>query len=513
MGISVFEIIGPIMIGPSSSHTAGMARIGMMTHRIVDGKPVSIHLDLSPKMRTTYSGHRTDAALLGGAIGLNESDPGIRRAIALAHEQGAKTSVGFLPEGEYPQNTALLTVTCADGRITTVLGTSVGGGSIAISAVDGVAMDVSADAYHLIVWSGAPLPAALTEGAGVQSGANEAGTVTCLTYADRPSEEVQSAVKQAAGVRRVSLVEPVLPYGVTRPTEKKYASCAEICQAAKDGSKTLAEVAVDYEMARSGHSREAIRAQMHKHLEQIKASVLEGEKGNQMLYGLTSGHDGPRMLQAIQDGKTISGGIVPQAVARALGVMEYNGAMGCIVAAPTAGSSGIVPGSMTTVQEHFSFSDDEMVDALFVAALMGVVMANRQVSFSGSVGGCQGEVGVSSAITAAGLASLFTKDPEVICHAMAMCLKNLLGLVCDPIAGPIEVPCIKRNAVGVANAFTSADMALAGIRSYIPPDEVIDALVDVERRLPQELKCATVGGLACTATGCRLREELKKQVK
>ena len=112
MSVSVFEIVGPIMIGPSSSHTAGMARIGMMTHRIVGENPVDIHLDLSPKMRTTYSGHRTDAALFGGVIGLTESDPDIRRAIDLAHERGVKTSVGFLESGKYPENTALLTVKC-----------------------------------------------------------------------------------------------------------------------------------------------------------------------------------------------------------------------------------------------------------------------------------------------------------------------------------------------------------------------------------------------------------------
>ena len=152
MGISVFEIIGPIMIGPSSSHTAGMARIGMMTHRIVGGKPVSIHLDLSPMMRNTYFGHATDAALFAGAIGLNESDPDIRRAIELAHERGVETSVDFLPEGKFPQNTALLTVTCDDGRVTTVLGTSVGGwriiktvgtGIMKLKPVNGVAADLA----------------------------------------------------------------------------------------------------------------------------------------------------------------------------------------------------------------------------------------------------------------------------------------------------------------------------------------------------------------------------------
>lgn len=511
MGISVFEIIGPIMIGPSSSHTAGMARIGMMANRIAGETPNSVQLELSPKLRSTYRGHRTDAALIGGAIGLCESDPAIREAIALAHASGVQTSVGFLPEGKYPENTALLTLTSKEGRKTRILGTSVGGGSIVISAIDGVALDVAPDAYHMIIWSSGPVVLGEETDKSLQSGKREDGvTVTCLTFGDAPKESMIKTASVLPGVRRISVVEPVLEYGVSRSTECRYDSCEALCKAASETGMTLAELAVEYEILRSGHTKEQVRAQMYRHLEQIRHSVQEGEKGNRMLYGLTSGQDGPRMLQAIKEKRIISDGVVPLAVARALGVMEYNGAMGCIVAAPTAGSSGIVPGSMVTIQEHFDFSDDEIIDALFVAALMGVVMANREVSFSGSVGGCQGEVGVSSAITAAGLASLFTRDPVVIVHAMAMCLKNLLGLVCDPIAGPVEVPCIKRNAVGVANAFTSADMALAGIQSFIPPDEVIDALVDVERRLPPELKCATVGGLACTKTGCRIREELGK---
>lgn len=512
MSVSVFEIVGPIMIGPSSSHTAGMARIGMMTHRIVGENPVDIHLDLSPKMRTTYSGHRTDAALFGGVIGLTESDPDIRRAIDLAHERGVKTSVGFLESGKYPENTALLTVKCENGETVKVLGTSVGGGSIAISEVDGVKMNVNADAWHLVIWSSSEIPSDMWEGSvSVQVGKNEREYISCISFADQPDTELTEKIAGLLQVRRMKIVAPVLPYGMTRISEKLCSSCEEVCKKAAEKACSLTEIAIEYEMKRSGHTREQIREQMKKHLEQIKKSVVEGEKGNQMLYGLTSGHDGPRMLKAIEDGKTVSGGIVPKAVARALGVMEYNGAMGCIVAAPTAGSSGIVPGSVVTVQQEYGFSDEKIEDALFVASLMGVVMENRDVSFSGSVGGCQGEVGVSSAITAAAIASLFTDDPEAITHAMAICLKNLLGLVCDPIAGPIEVPCIKRNAVGVANAFTSADMALAGIRSYIPPDEVIDALVDVEKRLPSELRCATTGGLACTATACRLREKLEKK--
>lgn len=511
MSISVFEIIGPIMIGPSSSHTAGMARIGMMANRIAGEALSAVHLQLSPMLKTTYRGHRTDAALIGGAIGLCESSPDIRNAIDLAHSRGIDTAVDFLPEGQYPQNTALVNLTCRSGGQVSVLGTSVGGGSIAISAVDGVAMDVAPDAFHWMIWSKAPLaPSLLPDGGCVQSGAADGGYITCVTFPKLPEQERMAQLRHAPGVSKVSVVTPVLEYGVTLPTAEDVTSCEAACELAKREGISLAEVAVRYEMARSGFSSQEIRARMAEHLGQIKRSVQQGEGDNRMLYGLASGKDGKRLMKRVQNSQTISGGIVPLAVARALGVMEYNGSMGCIVAAPTAGSSGIVPGCMTTVQDTYALSDEAIVDALFVSALMGVIMANRDVSFSGSVGGCQGEVGVSSAISAAGMASLFTDDPKKIVHAMAICLKNLLGLVCDPIAGPIEIPCIKRNAVGVANAYISADMALAGIESFIPPDEVIDALVDVERRLPQELKCATVGGLACTCTAQRVRETLSQ---
>jgi len=509
MGTSIFEIIGPIMIGPSSSHTAGMARIGMMAHRIFDPELNSVRIDLSPMLRTTYRGHRTDAALIGGTIGLCESDPDIRNAIQLAHERGINTDVGFLPEGKFPQNTALITMTCKAGGTVSVLGTSIGGGSIEISAVDGVRMKVIPEAFHIFVWSTASMEGRLPElDAALQSGSSVKGFVTCMTFSSIPDTALADRIRALDGVSRVSVVRPVLEYGVSLPTEKRYASCEQACLEATDTGKSLSELAVEYEMARSGFSRREIRDLMMRQLKCIRESVLLGMQDNKMLYGLASGRDAKMLMQAIRDEKTISGGIIPLAVARAIGVMEYNGSMGCIVAAPTAGSSGIVPGCFITIQEEYGIPDEKIVDALFVCSFMGVIMAHRDVSFSGSVGGCQGEVGVSSAISAAGIASLYTDDPNKITHAMALCLKNLLGLVCDPIAGPIEIPCIKRNAVGVANAFISADMALAGIQSFIPPDEVIDALVDVEKRLPQELKCATIGGLACTCTAKRVRKDL-----
>lgn len=510
MARSIFEIIGPVMVGPSSSHTAGMARIGMMTHNILCMDPASISLVLSPKLRTTYAGHRSDAALIGGAMGYVEDSDEIRNALGIAVQKGIRTTVDFLPEGKYPQNTAKIIMTDVKNEVHSVTGTSVGGGSIQILEIDEAPVTLEADTWNLVVWGTENLCLPFIPGAdGIQSGITPTGDcIKTFTFISRPGESILDMVRGNKDVKKFSLAAPVLAYGATRSGYREISSCKEAVKLCASEGISLAELAVRYEMERSGKSRDEITGLMRTQLTAMKESVVRGQGENRLLYGLTSGRDGAMLAEAIAEGKTISKGIIPVAVAKAIGVMEHNGSMGCIVAAPTAGSSGIVPGAMVAVQEAYDLTDGQLVDALFVSALMGVIMAEKGVSFSGSVGGCQGEIGVSSAITAAGLASIFTDDPETVMHAMALCMKNLLGLVCDPIAGPIEVPCIKRNAVGVANSFISADLALAGIRSFIPPDEVIDALIDVEERLPNELKCATIGGLACTKTAQCVRNKL-----
>ena len=509
MSTSVFEIVGPIMLGPSSSHTAGMARIGMMAGRIAGFRPKAIDLCLSPTLRTTYRGHRTDAALIGGALGMPEDDAQLRDALEIAKESGVSVTIDFFPVGLYHPNTAQLKMTSESGEVVTVRGVSVGGGSISMDAIDDQELNLIPDQYHLVLW-GTPA-AGLKEKAEAAGGTvQSSGKITAVSFTREPEQSVLDALR-AGEITKSSYVLPVLTYGATiseklHPT--RIEDCVALCQ---KHNLSLAELAVEYESQRSGFNPKAIRALMLKQLEVMRAASKQGMSGkNKMLYGLTCGEDARKLMSVCESGKTISGGIVPEAVARAIGVMEYNASMGCIVAAPTAGSAGIVPGCMLTLQEKYGFTDDQIIDAMFTSALMGVVMAHRDVSFSGSVGGCQGEVGVSSAIAAAGIATLFSTDPQVPGEAMAMSLKNLLGLVCDPIAGPVEVPCIKRNAVGVANAFIAAEMAVAGITSYICPDEVIDALIDVEHRLPGELRATTVGGLACTKKAVALREKLSK---
>lgn len=510
MSTSVFEIIGPIMVGPSSSHTAGMARIGLMANQIAALDLEHITLRMSPVLKTTYHGHRTDAALVAGAMGWAEDSPLLRHSLELAPEQGIGIDYAFYPPNIYHPNAVQLEMRGKNGEEVSVRGISIGGGSLCIEAIDEQKILLESDQYNLVLWGEGAKAAAESVADGEK---RHAESISVVAFKTAPADSLMGVMSRMPGVSRVRLVKPVLTYGATVSELLKLSRYEDAVKLCSERGLTLPELAMQYEMDRSSFSREDIRALMHKELEIMRRAVDTGVNGkNEMLYGLTSGCDGKRLMGVAKEGKTISGGIVPVAVAKALGVMEYNASMGCIVAAPTAGSAGIVPGCMFTLQEEHGFSDDEIVDALFVSAITGVIMAHRNVSFSGAVGGCQGEVGVSSAIAAAGIASLFSKDPAVIFEAMGMCMKNLLGLVCDPIAGPIEVPCIKRNAVGVANAFISADMACAGIASYIPPDEVIDALIDVQKRLPMELRATTIGGLACSHTGVCLREKLKSEL-
>lgn len=202
-------------------------------------------------------------------------------------------------------------------------------------------------------------------------------------------------------------------------------------------------------------------------------------------------------------GKDICGTVLGRGIAYAMAVLEVNTSMGLIVAAPTAGSSGIVPGLLLSLQQEYGISDDRIIDALFNAGAVGY-LAMRNATVAGAVGGCQAEVGVASAMAASAAVELMQGSPEQSLAAASTVLMNMLGLVCDPVGGLVEYPCQNRNASGVANALIAAEMALAGIRQLIPFDEMLATMYAVGRRLPAELRETALGGCATTPTGCSL---------
>ncbi len=233
-----------------------------------------------------------------------------------------------------------------------------------------------------------------------------------------------------------------------------------------------------------------------------------GYDPDQMSRSGLSGSDGAKIAAARHEGKLLCGDFIGRVMERAVKMGESNACMKRIVAAPTAGSCGVLPAVLLSLQEEKGYSDEEMTRALYVAAGIGGVIASRAF-LAGASGGCQAEIGSASSMAAGAAVYLCGGNNDMISHAAALAMKSLLGLACDPVAGLVEVPCIKRNVIGAVNALTSADLACAGVESRIPVDEVFDAMRAVGRSLPESIRETGLGGLAGTPTGVAMRERLR----
>ena len=289
-----------------------------------------------------------------------------------------------------------------------------------------------------------------------------------------------------------------------------FSSAAELLKICQASGIPISQAMIDRETLYLGADTVTTYSRMEHSYEIMKNAVHSAVTEDiRSIGGLIGGEAKKMDAYRASTEKPLCGSVISKAIGYAMGVLEVNASMGLIVAAPTAGSSGVIPGVFVALQEEYGFTDDQMVRALFNAGAIGYLIT-RNATVAGAEGGCQAEVGAASAMAASAAVELMGGTPEQCMSAAGTAITNILGLVCDPIAGPVEVPCIKRNAVGVANAFIAAEMAVAGITSYICPDEVIDALIDVEHRLPGELRATTVGGLACTKKAVALREKLSK---
>ncbi|MFS0637820.1 L-serine ammonia-lyase, iron-sulfur-dependent, subunit alpha [Mesobacillus foraminis] len=285
-----------------------------------------------------------------------------------------------------------------------------------------------------------------------------------------------------------------------------FRNVAELVKLAEQQQVKIAEIMIRQEIEVSGLSREEIIAKMDENLTVMEKAIERGLNGVKSQTGLTGG-DAVLLQNYIKSGRALSGNLLLDAVSKAMATNEVNAAMGIICATPTAGSAGVVPGTLFAVKNQLNPTRKEMIEYLFTAAAFGFVIANN-ASISGAAGGCQAEVGSAAGMAAASIVEMAGGTPKQAAEAMAITLKNMLGLVCDPVAGLVEVPCVKRNAMGASNAMTAADMALAGITSRIPCDEVIAAMYSIGQSMPSSLRETGEGGLAATPTGRRLEAEI-----
>lgn len=286
-----------------------------------------------------------------------------------------------------------------------------------------------------------------------------------------------------------------------------YNTIAGLVEQAEQAGKPISELVLAQQAEQTERTEGDLYEEMRRTFRVMEESVASGiDPDLRSTSGLTGGA-AYRMQQAVREGRTICGEVFGGALTRALAVSELNASMGRIVASPTAGSCGILPAAVLTIRDARGLDERTCVMSLFTASAVGMVIANN-ACLAGAQGGCQAECGSASAMAAAALVELAGGAPDMVANAVAIAIKNILGLVCDPVAGLVEIPCIKRNASGVANALCAAELALAGIASAIPADEVILTMKRVGDTMPAALRETAEGGLAMTPTGRRLFKQV-----
>lgn len=288
----------------------------------------------------------------------------------------------------------------------------------------------------------------------------------------------------------------------------RFTTAAALLECCRAEGIAISEAMVRRETLLLGSSREESEVRMARAWEIMKDAVAQALASPPETMGGLIGGEAIRLDRMRREGRAVCGGVVSKAIAYAMGVLEVNASMGLIVAAPTAGSSGVLPGVLIALQEERGFSDGEMLEALFNAAAVGYLIAHN-ATVSGAEGGCQAEVGAASAMAASAAAQLLGGTPEQCLSAAGSAITNILGLVCDPIAGLVEAPCQKRNAMGASNALVCAEIALSGTLGLLPLDEIIAAMYAVGRAMPCELRETALGGVAAQPTACALCERVR----
>ena len=523
---NVLGIIGPVMIGPSSSHTAGACRLGRIARALLGTDAHRARITLYGSFAKTYRGHGTDRALVAGIMGLATDDDRLRDSLELARESGVDVSFACEEgEGLHP-NSALIELEAAGGARVSVLGSSVGGGQVVVTRVDGMQVRITGLRTTLVVrhLDVPGLIASVTDvladrGANICdfSLARQArGGVAVMTIEVEGDvgEGVAARIEALPGVEACTMLAPVGGVESCEPAcdapdvsgieaDFVYGNLSDVVAAAERAGVPLSHVVLAQQAPAMEMEPAELYARMRERLRVMDECVEPGSAAClRSTSGLTGG-DAHRMRVAVEAGSCVAGGLVARAVQRALAVSELNAAMGRVVAAPTAGSCGILPAAVLSMRGERGCGERACVMALFAAAAVGLVIEHG-ATLAGAEGGCQAETGAAAAMAAAAIVELAGGTPAQASDAASMAIQALLGLVCDPVAGLVEVPCVRRNATGVSVAITCADMALAGIGATIPFDEAVAAMRRVGNALPPTLRETGEGGLATTPTGARL---------
>lgn len=502
------DVIGPIMRGPSSSHTAASWRIGRYAGLVLGEPPRSISIVFEDQgaFADVFRAQRADLAFIAGAMGVDIEDPVYDLAAQKAEKEGVAVafSRAALPGGfDHPND---LDITLAgETQSVTLRATSLGGGTIQIKKLAGLPVSSTAAAFDVYAWL-APEDAIKAEArlagvaAGVAQAPGESSGGLKLLQAWFFSEPSAACLKtlQAAAVCPLIKVPPLVP---PKPGKSLYVDAASMLAFCRERKISLGEAALRCEARLLGLSEKEANALMQRRLDIMLRSVWAGFKRESGMRLLTP--TAKEIYDHALGAKALAPGAQIKAAARALAAMQENSAGGLVCAAPTAGSAGVMPGVLLTLHEDLGNNAEALLKALWTAGGVGQCFA-ALATFAAEVGGCQVEVGIAGAMASAALVESAGGTPEQALDAAAMSLQNVMGLVCDPVQGFVELPCHSRNAAAAGAAFTSADMILGGWRNLVPFDETARAVLAVGRMLPRELRSTALGGLAVCPSACAL---------
>ncbi len=517
---SIFnDVIGPIMIGPSSSHTAASARIGLMVRQMIAGDPIKLVVEFHKEgsLAQTYHGHGSDIGLVGGILGLNPKDLEIKDSLKLAESLGLEVAFVISDYKATHPNTYKISIESKLGEKILVTAVSTGGGMFEIININGFEVDIKGGYFETLILTDIVNEIELKKVVDLVNmytkkteyiifNKKNNKTLVSIKTKEKIDDKLLNLLRNESFVKKIMRLNPVLPTLSNKNCALPFTNARQMIMLAKKENLDLYKAALLYESLRGDVSKEAVYNKMKDIVEIMISSIDTGLRGTSYSDRIL-GPQAFKIEQGLLNKKLIKGETFNKVIESITAIMEVKSSMGVFVAAPTGGAAGGLPGTIIGTAFTNKKNIDDITKAMLAASMVGIFIA-REATFAGEVGGCQAECGSASGMAAAGLVQLMGGSIQEALDAASMALQNILGLACDPVGKRVEVPCLGKNILAGTNALASANMALAGFDKVVPLDETIKAMDQVGQMIPVELRCTELAGLSVTNTSKKIGKKL-----